>query len=136
MVSSASSPAFLVSQWWTHEKDTFGTAGKTIATKRLNLLDFVDMMCKNMLENKFCNGKQYTRGTTHSICPPPPSKKRPASDNIQHRRTGHPRDHAGGGLLNSDPLLDEDHDFEMVNDSQISDLMMDPCDFQRRSTHY
>ena len=104
--------------------------------KKIKLLDIVDMMlCKDMIENKFYNGKAYTSGTTYSICPPPPSKKRPALDNIDNRHTGRPRDCVGGELLNGDSLLDEDHDFEMVNDSQISDLTLDPCDFQRRSTH-
>jgi len=49
----------------------------------MNLLDYVYMMCKDLLMNKFCNGIEYTSGTTYSIHPPP-SKKRWASDKIKN----------------------------------------------------
>ena len=88
--------------------------------RKVNLLDFVDMMCKDMLCNDFYNGNKKTCDTTYSIRPPP-SKKRVSAEMNEVVKRPTPAaidaDADGGGLLN-------DESYEVVNDSQISDVTM------------
>ena len=94
--------------------------------KKINLLDFVDMMCKDMLNNRYLDGVQHTSGTTYSICAPP-SKKRPALNVVENMPAAR---RSSGKLLNDNDLGDDDDDppFEKMNDTQISDITMDPSD--------
>ena len=75
----------------------------------------------------FCNGVQHTSNTTFSIRPPP-SNKRHAWE-IEERPSAVAHRAADSELLSYDPSNEDDTPFEMMNDSQISDISMGPTDF-------
>ena len=86
--------------------------------RKVNLLDFVDMMCKDMLCNDFYVGNKKTCDTTYSIRAPPSKKRVSAEINeVAKRMSSAAADADDGELLN-------DESYEVVNDSQISDVTM------------
>ena len=91
--------------------------GKNHRHKKVNLLVFVDMLCKDMLTNNFSNGNRDSSESTYSICPPSSSKKRPASIDLVRNSS-----QSEGELLNDRFLDDENTSFVMMNDSQVSDM--------------
>jgi len=95
--------------------------------KKINLLNFVDMLCKDMLNNRFSSGVQHTRNTTYSIRPPPWNKRH--AFEIEERPSPVAHRASDSELLSYDPSNEDDTPFEMMNDSQISDVSMGPTDF-------
>ena len=89
--------------------------------RKVNLLDFVDMMCKDMLCNDFYDGNKKTCDHTYSIRAPPSKKRVSADINFVGKRPS-PSNTTDGELLN-------DFSFEVVNESQISDVTMSPSEF-------
>jgi len=111
--------------------------GPNHRNKKINLLNFVDMLCKDMLNNRFSNDVQH-RNTTYSIRPPAPSTnsiRTPAPSNKRHafeieeRPSPVARGASDSELLSYDPSNEDNTPFEMMNDSQISDISMGPTDF-------
>ena len=92
--------------------------------RKINLLDFVDMMCKDMLYNDFYDGNKKTCDHTYSIRPPPSKKQVSAEINCVAKRPS-PSNTADG----TDGELLKDDSYEVVNDSQISDVTMCQSEF-------
>ena len=100
--------------------------GKNHRHKKVKLLGFVDMLCKDMLTNEYSNGDRKSSSVTYSICTPTTSKKRPASiDIVRNNRR------ANGELLNEQLQDDENASYILFNDSQVSDMtsLSDPIEF-------
>ena len=92
--------------------------------RKINLLDFVDMMCKDMLYNDFYDGNKKTCDHTYSIRPPPSKKRVSAEINCVAKRPS-PSNTADG----TDGELLKDDSYEVVNDSRISDVTMCQSEF-------
>ena len=99
--------------------------GQNHRHKKMPLLNFTDMMCKDMLENGYSSNIEYTSGTTYSISPPSCTQ---------------------GGLLNGYGSIDVVENASatggvgittgddggsppFVGNSQLSDLTMSPSQF-------
>ena len=96
--------------------------------RKVNLLDFFDVMCKDMLNNALNDGNRKTCDSTYSICPPPSKKRGPSATNVVEQRPTTAAGHTDGELLN-DLSLDGSSSVAILNKSQISDMTMDPLEF-------
>lgn len=103
--------------------------GQNHRHKKMALLDFTDMMCKDMLENGYSSNIEYTSGVTYSISPPSRTSPGGLLNGFRSIDVEDTSAAAGGAAAGGDGSP------AFVGNSQLSDLTMSPSEFGIVSPH-